>query len=644
MRRFIPLALLLFALASTFLVYRPGLQGPFMFDDGPNITKNGHLALQNLTFSELKEAAFSSDSGPLKRPISMVSFAINYYLSGLDPFYFKLTNVGIHVLNGIALSVLTNLLLRVYRRRFDSELSLSQISWISLGVASAWLLHPFNLTSVLYVVQRMTSLSVLFGIWGLALYVWGRLRQLDGHRGAWAILASLVVFTPLSALCKETGAILPLLMFVIEVSLFNFDTKSIVSRHFLIGFFTVTVALPAIVVLGYIAMHPAWLPGIYITRPFTLSERLMTEARVLWFYIRSIVLPSNAQMGLFHDDIPISQGLLQPATTLLSIMALTLLLSVSVVIRKKAPLITFGVLFFLSGHLLESSVFPLEITFEHRNYLPMYGLILTLFFYVLYPLRFKGNLVLRQLVAVLLIAVFAFSTFARAGNWSNPFEFAETEVAHHPNSPRDNGEMANVYANINTSDRTATEINYMIARYHYEKAVRLSPDYTNGLFGLIQLSALRGKTIEPEWIDMLEQRLANAPYAADVGDQLMGLMNCQANGICKLANKDVERILQAPFKNRTLTGPNRALALSARIYYVVNVKRDYPAAISAMQEAIAASPHELEYRMTLIKFLIALQRHDEAKSELDILKRIDTMHVYTSQVELQEKLLNDQRS
>jgi hypothetical protein len=641
-RCFTPLALLIFALAITFFVYRPGLQGAFMFDDGPNIVRNAYIAISNLTLDALRQAAFSSTSGPLNRPISMMSFAVNHYYSGLDPFYFKITNVGIHLLNGIGLFVLTTLLLGIYRTRFQPELTERHVHWVSLGVAAAWLLHPFNLTSVLYVVQRMTSLSALFSIWGLVLYVWGRMRFHEGRNGIWPVLTSLFLFTPLATLCKETGALTPLLMLVVEISLFNFETKSAFARRFLIAVFIVTVALPAAAFLGYLATDPSRITAGYFTRPFTLPERLMTEARVMWFYIQMIIVPTNGKMGLFHDDIVNSRGLLQPFTTLISIVGLAALLGVALVLRKKAPLFTFGVLFFLAGHLLESTIFALEIAYEHRNYLPMYGLILVLFFYLLYPLRFKDNLRLRQGVAILLIGLFSFNTYARADKWSNPFSFAESELAHHPDSPRNNGEQAAIYTNIATADRNAMERNYLLARYHYEKAVNLDPHYTNGLFGLIMLSASREKPIEREWIDMLKHRLAHASYAYDTGDQLMALVACQTNGICKLAKDEIEAILHAPFKNLSLSGTGRALALTALSYYQINVLRDYSTAIDTMHQAIKAAPHELEYRMTLLKFLTALQRNHEAKIELAALKELDRMSAYSKQIESYDQLLNEQ--
>lgn len=638
-RRFAPIFLLLIALVSTFLVYQRGLSGAFVFDDGPNIIGNTSIAIENLNLDSLRQAALSTASGPLRRPISMLSFAINYYLTGFNPFYFKITNLAIHLFNGIGIFVLTTILLDIYRRRFQPCLSPEYLRWVSLAVASAWLLHPFNLTSVLYIVQRMTSLSALFTIWGLTLYMWGRSRLYEGKSGITPILASLLLFTPLATLSKENGALLPLLMLITEITLFNFHVEKLSARRFLIVFFVLTAAIPAAAALVYFAADPNRLLGGYAGRGFTLAERVMTEARVLWFYIRSIVLPNIAQMGLFHDDIINSRGLLQPISTLFSLIGLVAMLGLLFVTRKKAPLITFGILFFLGGHILESTVIALEITHEHRNYLPMYGLLLILFFYMLYPLRYTTNLHARQVAAILLIGLFAFSTFARSNKWANPFELAESEVAHHPNSPRTNGEMANIYANMGTDNKIVLEQNYLLARFHYEKAVELSANYTNGLFGLIILSADRGKTIESEWITKLTQRLKHAAYAPDISNHLLKLVTCQMNGICRLAKNEIEGILQAPLQNPTLTGPNRALALSALSLYLVNIARDYPAALTVMYQTVESVPQEPEYRLSLIKFLIALQRHNEARTQLAILKSMDKMQIYTAEIESQGKLL-----
>jgi hypothetical protein len=631
--------LLLLALAITYFAYLPGLAGTFVFDDGPNILGNSHLAIQNLNIDTLRAAAFSVRSGPFWRPISMLSFAANAYNTGFNPYYFKLTNLCIHLCNGLGIFVLSLQLLKTYQIRFEPDLTTGHTLLVSLAVASAWCLHPFNLTSVLYVVQRMTSLSGLFAIWGLALFVWGRIRLLEGKAGSLAILTSLLIFTPLAVLSKETGTLMPAFMLAIEISFFHFKTDKLSARRFLFGFYAVSVALPAIGALAYMAIHPEWVTGVYLGRSFTLAERLMTEARVLWFYLGQIVFPDIAQMGLFHDDIVNSKGLLTPITTLPAIVGIAALVAVIWVARKKAPLVAFGILFFLIGHLLESTIFPLEIAHEHRNYLPMFGILLPMFFYLLYPLKYAASLPLRQFVAVLLIGLFAYGTWSRAIMWSNPFEQAKGEVEHHPNSARDNGEMGNSYATINVADHQVGDAYFLQAVHFYEQSALVDPNYTNGLFALIIVSSEKDKAVDRRWITELKHRLQYSPAESSTGNKLMQLFSCQNNKRCKLDNQDLEGLVNAALKNPTVTGPTRALVLSSYSYYLINLAKNYPAALDVMYKSVENAPQDLSYRVSLIELLTALQRSDEAKRELATLKSMDKLGTYREEIAAQEKIL-----
>ncbi len=636
LRRFLFLPVFLIILVSTFLVYQPGLTGSFIFDDYPNIVNNTNLTPQNLDVTSLRHAALSSTSGPLRRPVSMLTFAFDYYANGFNPFYFKLTNLAIHLINGIGIFLLSCALLSAYRKKFEPSLSQVNCTWITLAATAAWMLHPFNLTSVLYVVQRMNSLSTLFVLYGLALYTWGRIRLIEDGKGIIAILVSLLLFTPLAALCKENGALLPFFALVIEMVFFKFQAKKQVARHLLTGLYIVVAAVPAIAALAFVATHPSWLLDAYKGRDFTLWERILTEARILWFYLRLIVLPSIPAMGLFHDDIANSHGLFSPITTVFSLIGLAALVGVSWTSRRKAPLLTFAILFYLIGHTLESTVFPFEITFEHRNYLPMYGIMLAMFFYLLYPLKYVKHLFLRGISAVLLIILFAFGTYQRAEAWSNPIGFAYSEVSHHPDSARNNLEMGNMYAQLAEVDGV-DKAQYKLLAYQYlQRATDLDPNYTGGLFSLIMLKSSDG-TFDTQQINELKRRLMQSPVTGTVGNNLIKLLTCVSKGQCHISNAELESLLQAALKNPSVTGSTRSAVLSAMSLYLVNFAKDYPAALDVMHQTIDNAPQELEYRLSLVKFLGALGRYEEAKSQLAILERMDSLKEYSAQISAQEK-------
>ena len=350
MHRRLSILLLLASLTLAFAVYFQGASGSFVFDDTVNIVDNSRLRIQSLDIPTLWQAALSGDAGILGRPVSVFSFALNYYFGGLDPFYFKLTNIAIHLLNGICVYILTLLILDACRERRLTGISDAHVRLVSLAVTSVWLLHPLNLTSVLYVVQRMTSLAALFTLLGLISYLHGRRRIASGRGGWTGIIAGFVLFTPLAAFSKENGALLPVFMLLAEFVFYRFEAPTSGAKRLLIAIFSLTVLLPVLVVLVYTIIHPQWITNGYSIRGFTLTERVMTEARVLWFYIRNIVAPNVSQLGLHHDDIAISKTLFEPVSTIISCIGIVLLAALGWLLRRRQPIAAFGILFFLVGH------------------------------------------------------------------------------------------------------------------------------------------------------------------------------------------------------------------------------------------------------------------------------------------------------
>ena len=184
-------------------VYLPGLPGNFVYDDFSNIVQNQSVHIDNLDIHSLSAAAGGTTAGPLKRPISMLSFALNWYFGGIDPLPYKLVNIAIHVLNGIMVFFFLGLLLK----RMQPGMSVGVQSMIALASALAWTLHPINLSSVLYIVQRMNSLAALFTLLGLWVYLRGRSRPELTTTSLVAVLLAAAVFGVMAALSKENRRI-----------------------------------------------------------------------------------------------------------------------------------------------------------------------------------------------------------------------------------------------------------------------------------------------------------------------------------------------------------------------------------------------------------------------------------------------------
>jgi len=600
----------------TFLVYAPGLSGGFEFDDEANIVQNAQLQITELTPATLKQAAFSMQSGPLMRPVSYLTLALNHYFSGLDPLYFKLTNLLIHILNGLALYWLSQQLLIAYRRHYQPALTLRHIRWVSLTASAFWLLHPLELTSVLYIVQRMNSLSALFVFLGLATYCRGRNRQGEGKSGALFLLASVFLLTPLAVLSKENGALLPFFMLIAEIVLFRFAMPTQIGRRWLLAFFAIVAVVPALLVFGYLLTHLERLG--YSGRDFTLAERLLTQARVLWFYLAMTVAPSISQLGLFHDDIPLSSGLLSPPTTGLAILGLMGLLAGAWACRSRAPLVSFGLLFFLVGHSMESSIFGLEMVHEHRNYLPLYGILLPLAYYLLHPALPDKSRNARVALGILFIAILGISTGIRASYWGNPLQLALVEARNHPDSARSQHRLGRAYWQLMERYPEQSAQYAALARERFEQTMAIDPGDTSGLFALVMLDARQGLPLNTAQVAKLTQRLQSRAFSNASLHHLTDLSQCLAKGLCQFRPEQINRIFAAGLANPTLRGNPRAKVLAAAMI-VALVQSDLKRALVLGEEATQADPEDAQHWLNYVSLLI---QSGQLKQAADILQML----------------------
>jgi hypothetical protein len=374
---------------------------------------------------------FSSPASDMQRPLAMLSFAINTYFTGLDSQAMKLTNVGVHAFNGVLVFLLVARLLALGA----PQASEARRRWTAAFVAAAWTFHPIQLTAVLYVVQRMESLSHTFVLLGLLLYVAGRTRQMAGQPGWGRVLTGLVVFAALGILSKESAALLPLYAFLIEACVLRFATAHARTRHRLWAVYGLLLILPAIAGGTWLLLH-SLAPGAYVGRDFTMVERLLTEGRVLVDYLRWTVFPSLRAFGLYHDDYVVSRGWLAPATTLASWLFLVALAIVAILVRRRRPLTSLGIAWFLAAHALTASFLPLELVYEHRNYFAALGVLLAMGDLLLLAPSHAPTRRIGALLAIAALLFYTAGTFARAHEWGDSYRLAASEAARHPESPR----------------------------------------------------------------------------------------------------------------------------------------------------------------------------------------------------------------
>lgn len=422
--------ILVVALVVTVALYWMGLSGPFIFDDAWNLEP---VRLWLGGRASLWEAIFPQPSLVFSRPVAMGSFALTTWLFGDTSFSFKLGNLIVHLACGVlGWMVLRRVLARDTRLAPHAEL-------LAALAAAIWLLHPLQVSTVLYAVQRMAQLSTFFTLAAVLCYLSARQRLIEGRtRSAWVqLFVGFPAMLLLGVLSKQNAAVAPAICLVLELSYF---AASAPRHRSLPAFFGVFLVLPALAVIALLIAAPEKLMATYADWDFGPWERLLTQSRALVDYIGMLLLPRGPLMGLYTDDFAVSQGLLSPISTLFSLLALTAVSVAAIAWRKRAPSFFAGWFFFLVAHSVESSFLPLEMYYEHRNYLPSLGLFLAVFGLVslLPPIR-TNVLAPRTLglaAATGFILLLCVATLFRVLVWQDMATIAQLGVKTHPESQR----------------------------------------------------------------------------------------------------------------------------------------------------------------------------------------------------------------
>lgn len=419
--------LLALLLGITAFSYWVGLNSPFLFDDIPNMETIGQRADLG-GWRDLALYLLNGSSGPLGRPLSLASFYLNDQTwVEMNRADFKYTNLMLHLLNGVLVFWLSLKLLPTLK------LSPRLATWLPVIATAAWLLNPMQVNTVLYAVQRMTELSTLFTLTGLLCYLQGRVLFSTRPLVAWLwLIIGGGISLLLALLSKENGVLLVVYVLVLEYTLLRQPTekppRSLNIALWIMAWLPLALLLVMLVKWGWVDQSG---------RPFSTEERLMTEARILWDYLSRILLPHMGDNSLLHDDFVISKGLLNPLSTLPAILGIIGLGISGFVLRHRQPVLAFAILWFLGGHLLESTTIALELYFDHRNYLPMFGLFFALAYYSLYTMQThpKLRVVIPTLLTVYL-GLMVLVTHATAQRWTDPVALVSGWLDFHPESQR----------------------------------------------------------------------------------------------------------------------------------------------------------------------------------------------------------------
>jgi tetratricopeptide (TPR) repeat protein len=485
---------LLLLLALIAVLQGPALQGGFLFDDEPNLRDLGAYGGVE-TWETLRAYLFGGFAGPSGRPLSLLSFLIDDFTWPSTPENFKRTNLLLHLLNVALLAWATLKLTRFY------GLDARRAAWAAFWAAAFWGLHPLLISTTFYVVQRMAMLAATFSLSGLVAYLHGRSLWPERPRAAltWMVVG-LGAGTALATLSKENGALLPLLILVIEFC-------APAGRPPLPRWFRwMALYLPSLALLAYLGRYINLSDHPWPERPFNQIERVLTEARILWDYLGLWFLPRIEGAGLFRDGIVLSRSLWAPPQTALAVAGLAVLLAGAVWVRRRAPFVALALLFFLAGHVMESGWLGLELYFEHRNYLPSVFLFLPLSVWLVQA-HAGAQRALAWLVGGVLLAWLAFFSWQRAKLWADPVKLEVYWALAAPESPRAANALARHWLNQGGNVAEAEKV--------LDEALARNPNSGLLILSRLQLHTNVGTATLAEF-EEAARRLESAPFDSQV--------------------------------------------------------------------------------------------------------------------------------
>lgn len=607
-------------LGLTALSYWPGLGGGFVFDDYQNIVENPAVQVTRLVWEDWLSAALSSPASALQRPLAMLTFTLNHFFTGLNPWPMKLTNLAIHLLNTLLVFALVRSLFGVLFARAEVFKHRSPEP-VALFTAAFWALNPINLMAVLFIVQRMEILSHTFVFLGLWLYVLGRARQQNRDGGWTLILCALIPCTVLGLLSKESAVLLPLYAFCLEIIVFRFTGADARRDQRIFTLFGILLLLPAL--MGLLWLLPRSLGvGAFSGRDFTLAERLMTEPRVVMDYLRWTLLPDLRQLSLYHDDYVVSRSLLSPPATSIAIIAIPTLLLIACLSSNRRPLVSLGLLWFLGAQLLTATFINLELVFEHRNYFASLGLCLLLADLLLLAPKSQAARRAGMLIASLFLVYSAATTHLRAREWSGPVRFASTEAAKHPMSPRATYELARIRViatNFQATSRFSHEAWKALDRARSVPRAGLLPDQASLIF-----ASRTGLVPQTAWWRDMQDKLRRRPIGPQELLSLVAVSDCAIEGMCAFP----EREMLNTFGAALAQGENPAV-LSIFGKYALHALDDPGLALRLWRKACEGDPENAQFRVNLAMLLIDLNRKAEAALEIGRLERTGRMGQYS---------------
>ena len=475
---------------------------------------------------------------------------------------------------------------------------------ISMLATVFWAINPVQVLAVSYVVQRMASMAGMFYIAAMYFYLKGRTAEGIRNRAFFFLVCTVAAVFAFGS--KETAAMLPVSLFIYDLFLIQGAERDTVRKNLKFAF----IPFAVVIILANSYLDLSSILDDYRVRSYTLGERLLTEPRVIIFYISLLLYPIHSRLTMLHD-FDISKSMIDPWTTLPAILILAFSAGYALSIARKRPLISFCILFFFLNHLIEGSFIPVELIYEHRNYIPSMLLFVPVAIFILKMLDYFAY---RKAIRGLLVFSIIFVLFAEGHTVYMRNEVLKTDMAlwidnilkypglsrphnnlginytrqglreagmgefiealrlnkyeHLAEEARTEGNMGNYYVNVERED---------LALEHYRKAIWISPTNAQPYAGIAQINLRRGDTGRA--YENIRKALRFNPYAVEYRELFSLILLKRGNS--RQAAIEASKVLQQDY-NRII--PRLILA------EVQWQKRMYDRAILNLKDVVRMQP------------------------------------------------------
>ena len=514
------------------IIYLPATESRFLLDDYSTLT-----GLTEIDESGILNYVLGGFTGPGGRPISLLTFAIQADAWPDNPAAFKIVNLVIHISNAFLLFLIT------FKLFSYSDFDKKEKIIFSYIVILLWLFHPLHHSTIFYVTQRMTELAAFFTLLTVYFYLNFRPKLPDRKSAKLLILISIGVLlgTCLSILSKENGILTVVYIYIMEITVFSRLKNTKMIRNWL----NILLLTPVVVlILYFIFIYDKTLQG-YQYRSYDMQDRLVTQVNVIFDYLRMVLLPHYSDFTFYHDDYRVIKDISAAPFILIKIVLLACIVLFSAIYRKKLPFICFGLLWFFCGHILESSHLNLEMFFEHRNYLPSFGLIVFFVWSVFQLYKyFNIKLIVLSLLLVFIINISTVSIL-QIRLWGDPYRQVTEWARLKPGSINAISDLA--FVNIILG-------NYTKAQSVYEQLSILTPDSVYTDIQQIKLvNCYQNEEIDEDmWLNIIERSKSAINYKLREVASLDSLVSLIVEDKCNYLDLDEFSV----FINTLITNPS----------------------------------------------------------------------------------------